>query len=283
MSEPAPRFSYLQSIVLNVVLLLGVAASAVLFYRTFDIPAKAVQKAEITGPDKIEFAGQLALFRATVPGKSPKDLIHTWGVEPLGEHCDHEPVIVGTVNAGETQLTTVAGRWRLWCAITDPATRTGQMLSRLVVVPGGPISPKPSPEPLPSPPPAPTPSPPAPAPAPAPTNRFSDLTTEVRNWLLDVNSPNKATEAAALRSGALAIVDRLKSGDLSTQTGTALELNVVRAVQASNSDAIKANASAWKGFAGKVGTYAGSALAVHKLSSAADWAEMLSAFAAGLS
>lgn len=259
-------------------------------YHAFHLATPPVElRAEIVGPDRIEFAGQLALFRASVPGKSPGKLIHTWDVESLDGAAKFYPELLPTSNAGEIQCTTVAGRWRLWCAVTDPASRCGQMLSREVFIPRqapNPIPPKPVPPepspPAPNPAPAPTPAP-APSPTPpAPANRFSDLTADVRAWLLDVSSPNKSAELAAMRAGAMAIVERLQTGDLSKSSGMSLELSVIRAVQQSNSDAIKGNAAAWKGFAGKVGTYAGTALSAKKLVAPADWAELLHAFADGL-
>lgn len=254
--------------------------------------------AQIMGPAAVDCPGDDAVYHVVTPGRDPRHLLLTYGVEPKLD--GESQFLTEGLPPGYVRLLTRPGHWRLNVAAADAATRESIMTSFKLVVPGKqyiPPKPKPdSPEPVPSPdpPPSPQPAPPSPGPAPspvptpppplppAPANRFSDFTRDVRSWLADVSSPNKVTEQAAIAAGARAIAQRCKDGDLSKDTGYMLELAVVRAIQQANVQAVGASAPAWKGLGLKASTFISSAISAKRLVTAADWSEALNAFADGL-
>jgi hypothetical protein len=257
--------------------------------------SQAEPQAKIIGPASIAYAGQYAAFHVDVPGKDPASLIFAWSVEPLCPIAATQPLpaVRPTSKSGEAQLDTVAGRWRLSSAIADPATRTAFMLSIDVVVPGD--TPAPPPGPAPNPPapnpPAPTPRPtPGPAPTPVPqplppapdpvVSRFAQFTADVAGWLAEVNSPDKAADVSVIASGASDVATSLKTGPLSHLSGLPLRIAVASEVLRNN-NRVK-NAVNWAAFGQRINTAAGAAVKDGKLNTAADWAEFLLAFAAGL-
>lgn len=262
---------------------------------------------EIVGPTSVACPGDFLLLHVQTPDKAAGDeLIYTWGVEP---RHDGLVQVVPAADGQSAQVMTRPGKWRVTVSAVDPKSRKGVLVNHDVSVPGQqyiptpgpqpkpdvplpvPVPPAPPPEPLPKPqpmPPSPSPGPvppvpPTPSPPlpPAPANRFSDLTAGVKSWLPEVASPNRPAELVAIAAGAAGVVKRLREGDLATLSQPALDLSVVRAVQQANSLAIGANGAAWKPFSVKVGTYVSSALAAKRLTTAADWAELLTAFGDG--
>ena len=256
---------------------------------------------EIVGPTSVSCPGDFLTLHVQTPDVEAGDLIYTWGVEP---RHDGLVQVIPSADGKSAQVMTRPGKWRVTVSAVDPKSRRGSLVNHDVSVPGLQYIPTPGPQPKPDPPvpvppvplppqpvppsPGPTPDPKPPVPPtppsplpPAPVNRFADLTTGVKSWLTDVNSPNKAAEIAAIAAGAADVVKRLREGDLSKLTSPALELAVIRAVQTANSSAIGGNSAAWKGFSAKVGTYVSGVLAAKRLATPADWAELLAAFAEG--
>lgn len=269
---------------------------------------EATLVAEVDGPSSVLCPGDEALFHIRTPQRDPSKLIFTYGLEPRLEGTVQ--VLRDGLKPGYVRVLTRPGKWRLVVAVADPERGDQVMTSASLSVPGEqyipprPVIPKPDPKPdLPEPspppqpvippqpgPPNPTPSPgpgpsppaPSPPPLPAPANRFSEFGNKVKGWLADVTSPARASEALALRTGALAIETDLRKGSLSKLEGLALESAVVVAIRASNSKAIQANASAWQSFATQVTSYVGHALSSKQLATAADWADLMAAFGEGL-
>jgi len=256
---------------------------------------------EIVGPTSVSCPGDYLKLHVQAPDGGD-DLIYTWIVEPRHEGLVQ---VVPAEDGRSAQVMTRPGKWRVTVSVVDPQSRKGLLVNHDLLVPGtqyiptpgpqpkpdppvpvppGPLPPQPVPplpDPMPDPRPPVPPTPPPPLP-PAPVNRFSDLTAGVKSWLPDVASPGKAAEVSAIAAGATAIVKRLgKDGDLSQLTSPALDLAVIRAVQQANSQAIGANGAAWKGFSVKVGTYVSNTIAAKRLATAADWAELLTAFGDG--
>jgi hypothetical protein len=254
---------------------------------------------KIVGPEKILYAGQHTVFHVDLPGKDPAVMIYAWSVEPLGSPVVAIPGVRPTDRPGEVEMDAVAGRWRLTASVANPETKTGEILTTIVFVPGdpapAPVPPSPLPAPLPAPQPAPQPVPtPTPGPTPPPlppplppvpepvlpVSRFAQFASDVTRWLTDVNSPDKGTEVAQMASGALDVVNSLKSGQLSRLSDLPLRIAVASAVLANN-NRLK-NRSAWSGFGQHVNDAAGAAVKAGQLVTASDWADFLSAFATGL-
>ncbi|MBS0205683.1 MAG: hypothetical protein JSS49_22505 [Planctomycetes bacterium] len=227
---------------------------------------------KITGPATVSYPGQFVQFHVDIPGKDPTAFNFVWAVESLTTLPVPEPMTIAG-RPGEVQFLTVPGRWRLNCAVWDPGTKAGRMLTREITVPGSAI-----PDQKPKPPPSPGPDPP-----PAPAGRFDQFATDVRGWLAEVKSPAKATEAQTLAADASRIAARCRdSKDLGQATGLYLEGSVLTAVRSANVAAVKAHPDDWKQFGTKVSTWVGQAIDTKQLVTAADYAELLDAFAKGL-
>ena len=242
--------------------------------------------AKIIGPQSIEYAGQYALFHVDSLGREPKHLIYTWGVEPLMPQPPNQPLplVRPTGKPGEAQLDTVAGRWRLSVSVADPVSRSGQMVSIDVSVPHegrGPVTPVTPINPVnPKPDRPDKPVTPDPPPPPPPSGKFDTFTIDVQKSLVDVTSPDKAAEIALMSSGASDVSEALRTGRLSHLGGLPLRIAVVSEIMATDKK-IK-NASNWAVFGQKVNTAASGYVKSGDLVSAADWADFLTAFAAGL-
>jgi hypothetical protein len=293
-------FAVLTALILAAVFGLEYVGGSVM--RAYLRPTPALS-AQIIGPTQVASPGDDAIYHIVTPGRDPAKLLITYGMEPKlnGE----TQLLTEGLAPGYVRALTRPGGWRINVAAADPVTRESVMTSFRLTVPGKqyvPPSPKPdSPEPIPAPdPPAPQPAPtPAPTPSPTPTpaplppppplppapqNRFSDLTTQVRAWLPEVSSPNKATQQVAIETGARTIAHRFKDPNepMSKYSGYELEIAAIRAVQAANQQAVGNDAAAWKGFSLKVSTYVSTAISAKRVTTSNDWAELLTAFADGM-
>ncbi len=267
------------------VILLALGAGGMRLIQDVEKHVPADRSAKIVGPASVEYAGQYAAFQAVVPGKDPAMLIYTWAVEPQCPIAANQPLpsCRSTGKPGEVQLDTVAGRWRLSVAVSERFAKAGQMVSIDVFVPGSRSRPEPAPAPNPAPNPPPNPQPqpqPLPQPDPTPAARFAQFTVDVRTWLTEVQSPDKAAEALVIATGATEVAASLKTGSLSRLSGLPLRIAVASEVLRNNNKVH--NTASWSAFGQHVNAAAGAAVKAGQLNSAADWAEFLQAFSDGL-
>lgn len=246
-------------------------------------PVSPDSPAQIIGPKSVDYAGQYVAFHVTVPGRDPSKLIFAWTIEPVCPIAASQPVpmVRPTSNPGEAQPDAVAGHWRLSAAIADPRAKSAQIVSIDFVVPHEQAGVEPRPH-VPNPPPLPGPPDPGPAPTPGPGPLipFAQFEQDVRSWAAAVNSPDKATEMAAMATGAAGIVTSLKTGAFSRLSGNPLAIAVASDILKANNK-VK-NPAAWRQFFSNANTAAASARKAGQLNSAADFADFLAAFERGL-